>query len=287
MRQLFTRARIVAISLLAFLVTGAAGWIGRSELRGWYRGEARFRGHYTNFWEEQLMQWRSVSSIDADGSTKRVWYRGGNSFWDRTASKMGWSTSFSVEVVPPIALLEGEPEALPVLMELSSVPQRDVRLLVALGVYKIPAENNELGDEALVLLRRLATDADRNVRNVARATERMIHEKERELLPLLDLPAMEAETKLGLKKCKWSDPIDEPPGHLRGWSYWLRVDGELIHIRLYISPSDPLFMKDQGAGQRDYREFLTSRIGGIRYIDIGQELDTPVIVDVGIMPGQQ
>jgi hypothetical protein len=66
---------------------------------------------------------------------------------------------------------------------------------------------------------------------------------------------------LGLKDAKWFW-TDEPPGILRGVSYY-PADGR--EVTLYIAEGEPLFRRFDDRREWDYEAFLGCRVGGIQY----------------------
>jgi hypothetical protein len=91
------------------------------------------------------------------------------------------------------------------------------------------------------------------------------------LKPCIGKPAREVVQLLGLADAKryW---VDEPPGILRGVSYY---PNEKRSIKLYIAEGEPLFRQFNDQFEWDYDAFLTCRIGGIQYESGG------VVLDVG------
>jgi hypothetical protein len=73
--------------------------------------------------------------------------------------------------------------------------------------------------------------------------------------------------RLGEAKRIWTD---EPPGILRGVSYYF-ADGR--RMTLYIAESEPLFRTASDRSEWDYGAFLRSRVGGIQYHSGDIQLD--------------
>jgi hypothetical protein len=74
---------------------------------------------------------------------------------------------------------------------------------------------------------------------------------------------------LGLTGAKWYW-TDEPPGILRGVSYYLAEGGQ---VTVYLAEGEPLFRRFDDRRDWDYEGFLACRVGGIQYQAGGLRLD--------------
>jgi hypothetical protein len=109
----------------ALLAITFAGSVFQSDLIGWWRGEAKYKGRYTNFWRAELRQ--------LDGERQSVYFlllncrQQKSAWWEKLRDKLlpGRANSRTPDVIP---LLEDDPEAIPVLIELLRAPERAVRI---------------------------------------------------------------------------------------------------------------------------------------------------------------
>jgi hypothetical protein len=85
----------------------------------------------------------------------------------------------------------------------------------------------------------------------------------------IGLPVGRAVDRLRVGDAKWYW-TDEPPGILRGVSYY-PADGR--RVTLYIAEGEPLFRKFSDRFEWDYAAFLVCRVGGIQYEDGQYHLD--------------
>jgi hypothetical protein len=96
-------------------------------VRGWLRGEAFFDGRPTSYWAEELERWQvDYGGCEAGGCSAHYARRSVFPPWiERILPKR--------ESEWP-ALLDGDPEAMPVLEELRSHPSHHVRYLADAGI---------------------------------------------------------------------------------------------------------------------------------------------------------
>jgi HEAT repeats len=150
---------------LALLTAGALrfGW---SDLVGWARGEARYRGRCTNAWADDVRDWVPMWIVGTSGP--RHSHRPAKPptcFVRVQADPWWWPALHGVSVCtenPP--LQEGDPAAVSLLLELLRDRDRTVRLLASQGLGRVgPAAK-----EAVPALRDLALhDEDEAVRATA------------------------------------------------------------------------------------------------------------------------
>jgi hypothetical protein len=123
------RVNVLAIGGM-LLVAGMVGSIWQSDLIGWWRGEAKYKGRYTNSWRVELRRWEKVSICGgSSGQPRLVWSRGPALWHEWLAEPFARPGDFDSPVSPP--LLNGDPEAIPVLVELLRAPEPNVRLIAA------------------------------------------------------------------------------------------------------------------------------------------------------------
>jgi hypothetical protein len=138
----------------------------QSALIGWWRGEAKYKGRYTNSWRAEL---RSYYSFSASNLGTAEW-----SFFPRTSKLEDWfgkvMSGNSLKVHPPAPLQDGDPEAIPVLVELLNAPEPIVRLMAAAGLEQIGSP----AGEAIPALSALVDDEDGDVAFAARQAIRII-----------------------------------------------------------------------------------------------------------------
>jgi len=119
------RALLLAGALLAITFVGS---VFQSDLIGWWRGEAKYKGRYTNSWRAELRSYDNCFRISNE------WY-----FFHTTSRGEQWvfkflpnSSQLNNRFDPPWA--DGDPEAIPVLVELLKSPERHVRIIAAYGL---------------------------------------------------------------------------------------------------------------------------------------------------------
>jgi hypothetical protein len=79
---------------------------------------------------------------------------------------------------------------------------------------------------------------------------------------LLGLPADQVIQKMGLDKATAWFWVDEPPGYLRGVTYFL-PGGQWL--TLYVACGEPLYKNFSESDRWDYDVFLGAKVGGIQY----------------------
>src|SRR5207249_3955908 len=102
-----------------FVVVGLVPGV-RTGLVGWWRGEATYRGRYSGAWAEELRGWLALGE---PGSPGAVLYARPVPAWRQW---LGSPARWAVDEPP---LHEGDPAAVPVLVELLRDPDPVVRLV--------------------------------------------------------------------------------------------------------------------------------------------------------------
>ena len=167
-----TRRRVLLLASALLAITFACS-VFRSDLTGWWRGEAKYKGRYTNSWRAELLQW--------DGHRDAVHIvllnlpQHQSSWWESLRDKL--LPSANARTPDVWLLLDDDPEAIPVLIELLRDPERKVRMhtiellkwkgeilkwkgLDALDVVEVlkeieRSEDRELSDRASSAIRRI------------------------------------------------------------------------------------------------------------------------------------
>jgi hypothetical protein len=109
----------------------------QSDIIGWWRGEAKYQGKYTNYWERELQDFR-VQETGPSGHDVRFGvgiHRTPKSKWEEWCQKLITGFLSNPRQKPP--LQNGDPDALAVLVELLRSGHRDVRIIAALGLEEI------------------------------------------------------------------------------------------------------------------------------------------------------
>jgi hypothetical protein len=116
---------LVALALFFF-----SPWM--TEISGRWHGEAVYQGQCTSSWRQELLHWKVVCSGGINAFTYR-WRQRQHPPWDEwLGSVTGTHRSFfPLEKLP---LLQGDVEAVPVLLELLKDPEPQIRLVAAEGL---------------------------------------------------------------------------------------------------------------------------------------------------------
>jgi hypothetical protein len=115
---------------MAILATAA---FYQSALIGWWRGEAKYKGRYTNSWRAEMRSYdtRFIASLGiVDWGFVRA-----PSKWEIWLAKLLPGYSPTVNQSPP--LQDGDPEAVSLLLELLKAPEPIFRIMAASGLEKI------------------------------------------------------------------------------------------------------------------------------------------------------
>jgi hypothetical protein len=119
---------LVAVAILA----SAAFY--QSALIGWWRGEAKYKGRYRNYWHAELREyswygfWNPSAPYGRFAKREPDWKE-----W--TALLTSGERRPMFDLNPP--LQDGDPNAVPVLIELLDAKEEHVRLLAARGLKRI------------------------------------------------------------------------------------------------------------------------------------------------------
>jgi hypothetical protein len=143
---------------MAILATAA---FYQSALIGWWRGEAKYKGRYTNSWRAEMRSYDVNLGCDPLG----------HGCWDfvrRPSLREQWlskllPSSFRPKLDSCPTLLDSDPEAVPVLIELLHASETKVRILAAYGLEKIGSPARPAFPVLLTLLKDKDGDVVRQV----------------------------------------------------------------------------------------------------------------------------
>jgi hypothetical protein len=147
--------------LAAVLATVLATAVFHRDVVGWWRGEAKYRGRYTNSWRAELRQYHRwvgqyPSSILTDAKTPDSFYVQMPTRLEQLLAKL-WPTRYPIEVWLDPPLQQGDTQALPVLLQLLNAPEPNVRVLAIRGLGNVgPAAREAVP----ILLAALDDDGD-------------------------------------------------------------------------------------------------------------------------------
>jgi hypothetical protein len=142
------KAALIGLAILAAVVLAN---FYSSDLIGWWRGEAKYRGRYTNYWRAELRCYHVELGRDVLGHGYWDFVRT-QSVWEQWLSKL-LPISFQPKLDSPAPLQDGDPEAVPVLIELLQAPERTVRILAAHGLETIGSPARPAVPALLTLLK--------------------------------------------------------------------------------------------------------------------------------------
>jgi hypothetical protein len=129
------KRRKLAWTGLFLLIAIIVASFNSSGLIGWWRGEAKYQGKYTNYWREELCAYQ-LWGYDRDPFYSHWTFIRLPSKLDRFLSNIGLSSSQAgIGFEPPLQY--PEPDAVPVLIELLDSREQDVRILAANGLGNI------------------------------------------------------------------------------------------------------------------------------------------------------
>ena len=127
------RFGILATLAIALVLMLIASW-RRSNIIGYLRHESIYQGRYTNFWSADLRGWEVTATASFNGFCSR--FRDPKeSFWSEWLPR--WIKPSQQPSFKEHPLMQGDPEALPVLLELLRDPSRDIRLIAAEAIGKL------------------------------------------------------------------------------------------------------------------------------------------------------
>jgi hypothetical protein len=153
------RRKCLFVSLAVVAILVAAAYY-QSDIIGWWRGEAKYKGRYTNSWRVELRSYEPLG-VGSHGYVSWHFFRR-HTKWEDWLSKV---MPGKYQPIAPLSLVaDGDPEAVPVLVELLSAPEPIVRMIAASGLERIglPAR------EAIPALLALLEDEDELVANLSR-----------------------------------------------------------------------------------------------------------------------
>ena len=145
------RALLLASALLTIAFAGS---VFQSDLVGWWRGEAKYKGRYANAWRMELRKYEFVRTFNFAHGVSGHWvliFERKPAVWEKwLASALPSVYKLKTDSKPP--LHEGDEEAFPVLIELLRAPEWNVRLLAMDGLRAIPGYTDEEITELHALL---------------------------------------------------------------------------------------------------------------------------------------
>ena len=152
-----TKRRKLALIGVAVLTAILVANFYSSDLIGWWRGEASYRGRYTNSWRAELASYEFMGLFGGPGDPDRLFVRVPTK-WDKLLERMGLGTQKGRPPSSP-PLQDGHPEGVQVLVELLQAPEANVRVLAARGLERIGPRARE----AIPALLALVDDDDDHV----------------------------------------------------------------------------------------------------------------------------
>jgi hypothetical protein len=162
------RRRYLLISLAGMAILVAAVFYQR-DIIGWWRGEAKYKGRYTNSWRAEMRSYKRIFGI-VGGSWEVHWsYERIPNKWEEWLAQVIPDSSQSkyAESLPP---LNGDPAAIPVLVELLQAPETDIRIMAVQALESL----GSAAKDAIPVLSVLDNDDDSDVRFAARRAIRRI-----------------------------------------------------------------------------------------------------------------
>ncbi len=103
----YRRTSLLALALLAAFIATCTFPFWRSYPIGFCKGESAYQGRYTNYWKEDLQQWKVVAAMSDGGSTWR-WRAKRPPPWDGWLNRSNrWLTCGNFHEHP---LMRGDPE---------------------------------------------------------------------------------------------------------------------------------------------------------------------------------
>jgi hypothetical protein len=127
------KAALIGVAILAVIVLAN---FYSSDLIGWWRGEAKYKGRYTNSWRVKLRPFEGPFVEQESLYCVKYTFMRQPSKWDEwLANILPSRFNAKVDFDPP--LQDGDHEAAGVLAELLGAPEPNVRVLAALGLKQI------------------------------------------------------------------------------------------------------------------------------------------------------
>jgi hypothetical protein len=107
----------------------------QSALIGWWRGEAKYKGRYTNSWRAEMRAYEYMG-FDGGNGYLHFWFVRSPTKWENLLEILlpGKLRPGSLSSPP---LQNGDPESVPVLEQLLQAPEANVRILAAIGLEQI------------------------------------------------------------------------------------------------------------------------------------------------------
>jgi hypothetical protein len=163
--------RGVFLIVSAAMVAAVIATFYQSALIGWWRGEAKYKGRYTNWWRTELREYYRLPSLSRFGGQTNWCFIRCPTKWERWLAKVLPGDSQTVYQSPP--LQDADPESVQVLIELLRAPEPIVRLIAAAGLENIGSPAREAAPALLALV----DDEDECVALASRQALRVIQRK--------------------------------------------------------------------------------------------------------------
>lgn len=151
---------VLAAVPLATAILALVGLVFRYDLTGWLRGEAKYKGKYTCEWRAEIERWELVRGGLGPRDLNTLFWAAKPTPFDDLRDFLGFRN------YPPLTdrrLLDGDLEALPVLLELLRDHRPQVRLSACQGLANI----GPVSKAALPALHKALNDRDSDVRSAA------------------------------------------------------------------------------------------------------------------------
>jgi len=131
------RCKLLLIYLSALVILATVAF-NQSALIGWWRGEAKYKGRYTNSWRAELRtyKYRGYAYFGCWGSSDSIWFfEREPSKWEECLKKV-LPKGFRAKKDSTPPLRDGDAEAISVLIELLEAPEQNVRIQAANGLER-------------------------------------------------------------------------------------------------------------------------------------------------------
>jgi hypothetical protein len=157
------------LAAVAILATAA---FYQSDLIGWWRGEAKYKGRYTNSWRAELRTYKYCGYAQYtswDGHS--IWiFRREPSKWEEWLERV-LPKGFPAKKDSTRPLRDGDPEAISVLIELLDAPEQNVRIQAANGLERAGEAARDAIPALLAMLKIQDWDAALAARQALRAID--------------------------------------------------------------------------------------------------------------------
>jgi hypothetical protein len=122
------------LAVVAILATAA---FYQSALIGWWRGEAKYKGRYTNSWRAELRSYENWGCFSSGALIHMRWdFLRMPTTWEKLLTKV-MPRNYQPSLFIPPPLQDADPQAVGVLVELLTSPEINVRIIAANGLERI------------------------------------------------------------------------------------------------------------------------------------------------------